>query len=158
LGQQPNVPLRIEDLPRPSHHPPPARRWSPQRPGDLLSPEESRWGGAYATPGPDSGFAYSLLARRAAGERDDDTIAALATLVMARASHFGRAPVPMDAVVAEKVLELAGSSGDTCALVRGVAGSAERARELLEAVELGLLTAEDDMLMPAGSAEAAAGP
>jgi hypothetical protein len=61
-------------------------------------------------------------------------------------------------VVAEKVLELAGSSGDTCALVRGVAGSAERARELLEAVELGLLTAEDDMLIPAGSAEAAAGP
>jgi len=155
VGQQPNMPLRMEDLPRPDHHPPPPRHWSPQRPGDVSSPGESRWGGAFATPGSDSGFALSLLAERESGERDDDTTAALAVLMMARASHFGRAPVRMDADVAEIVLGRAEkSAADASAVVRGVSRSRDRAGELLESVDLGLLTADAERVDTAsGGAE-----
>ena len=156
MGQQPNVPLQMEDLPRPELDPAPARRWVPQRPGDLSGPGESRWGGAYGTPGPDSGYALSLLAGSSEG-RDADTTAALAVLMMARASHFGRAPTSTDSEVAEAVLGLAGGSapGGAAEVVRGVARSARRARELLEAVDLGVLTGEPAPRASGG--EAAAG-
>lgn len=120
-------------------------------------PGESRRDGAFGIPGPDSGFALSLLAERASEARDDDTIAALAVLMMARAAHLGRAPVAMDADVAEIVLGLAGgSAAGAAATVRGVARSPGRARDLLEAVDFELLTtAAGEVQMRAASSGAA---
>ena len=113
MAQQPNIQLRIEDLPRPTAHPAAPRRWSPKRPGELDSPEEVPWGGMYGTPGPDSGYAFRLIADLDVPftERDDhhDTVAALAALASARASHFGRAPTRVDVDVA---LLLVGLSPD----------------------------------------------
>lgn len=108
MGQQPNIRLGIQDLPRPEAHPAAPRRWSPRRPGELGSPDEVPWGGAFGTPGPDAGYAMTVLASRdipaAEGEDSHDVAAALAALMAARASHFGRAPVAADADVAEVLL------------------------------------------------------
>jgi hypothetical protein len=108
VGQQPNIRLGIQDLPRPEAHPAAPRRWSPRRPGELGSPDEVPWGGAFGTPGPDAGYAMTVLASRdiPVGEGEDrhDVAAALAALMVARASHFGRAPVAADADVAEVLL------------------------------------------------------
>jgi hypothetical protein len=108
VGQQPNIRLGIEDLPRPEAHPAAPRRWSPRRPGELGSPAEVPWGGAFGTPGPDAGYAMTVLASReipaGPGEDRHDVAAALAALMAARASRFGRAPVAADADVAEILL------------------------------------------------------
>ena len=64
MGQQPNIELEIADLPRPRPAPDPARRWKPSRPGELHSPEEVPWGGAFGTTGPDTGFVYRLIAEK----------------------------------------------------------------------------------------------
>ena len=108
MAQEPNVQLEIEDLPRPTPKPAPARRWRPERPGEITSPDDMPWGGAFGTPGPDAGYALAILARRdldlLPGEDRHDVEAALAALMAARASRFGRAPVVGDAVVAEAVL------------------------------------------------------
>lgn len=110
MGQEPNIHLAIQNLPRPVSHPDPARRWSPTRVGELDSPESVPWGGRYGTPGPDTGFVLKLLSGReyqlAEGERHADTAAAVAALAAARASHFGRAPVVVDVRVAELLLGL----------------------------------------------------
>ena len=61
MGQQPNMPLTMADLPRPEPHPGPARGWRAGRPGDPSSPADVPWGGAFGTPGPDTGYALRLL-------------------------------------------------------------------------------------------------
>jgi hypothetical protein len=108
MAQEPNVQLEIEDLPRPTAKPAPARRWKPERPGEITSPQDMPWGGAFGTPGPDSGYALTILSRRdldlLPGEDRHDAEAALAALMSARASRFGRAPVVTDAEVAEALL------------------------------------------------------
>lgn len=108
MGQQPNIHLGIEDLPRPEPHPAAPGRWSPGRPGELGSPRDTPWGGSYGTPGPDAGYAYRILALRPSpatpGENPHDVEAALASLMVARASGLGRAPVATDADVAELLL------------------------------------------------------
>ena len=108
MAQEPNVQLEIEDLPRPTPKPAPARRWKPERPGEITSPADMPWGGAFGTPGPDTGYAFAILSRRELellpGEDRHDVEAALAALMSARASRFGRAPVPKDAEVAEALL------------------------------------------------------
>jgi hypothetical protein len=108
MAQEPNVQLEIEDLPRPTSKPAPARRWKPERPGEIAAPGEMPWGGAFGTPGPDAGYSLVILARRdlqlLPGEDRHDVEAALAALMYARASRFGRAPVPRDAEVAEALL------------------------------------------------------
>lgn len=113
MGQQPNVPLEIEDLPRRTPKPAAPRRWSPNRPGDLAGPADVPWGGAFGTPGPDAGYALRLLGDRdlalVTGEGRADLEAALAALMVARASHFGRAPVMADAEVAEALLDVGGA-------------------------------------------------
>src|SRR4030042_1832111 len=102
------MPLAVEDLPRPGALPAPPGRWRARRPGDLGSPGEVPWGGAFGTPGPDTGYPLGLLSERplalAAGERRDDAEAAVAALMAARASALGRAPVAADAEVAELIL------------------------------------------------------
>ncbi len=146
MGQQPNVQLHLEDLPRPRPHPAPARRWSARRPGDLAGPEQVPWGGAFGRPGPDTGYALRLLAGRplalAEGEPRADAERLAAALMAARASRLGRAPVAGDAEVAEMILGLhpgGAAAGDERR--RFAAHDAEGLRQLLEAVDAGLLAA-----------------
>ena len=100
MGQQPNIELGMSDLPRPTPHPAPARRWKPGRPGDLDGPSDVPWGGAFGTTGPDAGFALRLVAARdlplAPGEHRADADAVIAGLAAARASRLGRAPTGED--------------------------------------------------------------
>lgn len=108
MGQQPNMPLGFEDLPRPIPKTDPPRRWSPTRPGELSAPDQVPWGGAFGTPGPDAGYALKLLASRdldlLEGESRHDAELAVAAVAAARASHFGRAPVAPDLEIAEAIL------------------------------------------------------
>ena len=136
MGQQPNMPLTMEDLPRPEPRPGPARRWRAGRPGDLASPADVPWGGAFGTPGPDTGYALRLLAGRA-GEPGEAR--ALAAIVAARASRLGRAPVPADVVAAEAILSLVPAGGSP-------GHGAEGRRRLLESLDPGLLTLPLDEL------------
>jgi hypothetical protein len=147
VGQQPNLQLHLEDLPRPRPHPGPARRWSARRPGDPAGPEEVPWGGAFGTPGPDAGYALHLLAGRplalAEGERRADAERLAAVLMAARASRLGRAPVAGDAEVAEMILGLhpGGPAAAAAERRRFAADGAEGLRRLLEAVDADLLVA-----------------
>lgn len=136
MGQQPNMPLTMEDLPRPEPHPAASRRWRAGRPGDMSSPADVPWGGAFGTPGPDTGYALHLLAGRA-GEPEETR--ALATIVSARASRLGRGPVPADVAAAEVIVAL---------LPAGVlpGRGAEERRRLLESLDPGLLTLPLDEL------------
>jgi hypothetical protein len=158
VGQNPNIELSIEDLPRPVLHPSPARRWSPDRPGELGSPEDVPWGGRYGTPGPDTGFVLMLLADReiavAPGERRADVVAALAAFASARASHFGRAPVLDDIRVAEVLLGLdpdgipettvAKLAADRPAWMIGLAHHPHKAGALVASVPRDVLAAAPD--------------
>ena len=100
MGQQPNVDVDSSDLPRPTPDTDPPRRWRPTRPGVIVSPDQMRWGGAFGTPGPDTGWALKLVRAADLPERSDGLESVLAALMAARASHFGRAPVPEDLEVA----------------------------------------------------------
>ncbi|MBT8213178.1 MAG: hypothetical protein KJN71_08535 [Acidimicrobiia bacterium] len=108
MGQQPNIELEISDLPRPVAKPSPPDGWSPDRPGELNHPDDVPWGGAFGTPGPDTGFVYRLLAESGyepgEGERRADVMAALAAVAGARSSHFGRAPTQTDVKIAALIL------------------------------------------------------
>jgi hypothetical protein len=110
VGQQPNIELEISDLPRPRPKPDPARSWVPGRPGELGGPEDMRWGAGFGRTGPDSGYALSLIAGRrldlAEGEHRANVDAALAAIVSARSSLFGRAPTGKDLDLAIVLLGL----------------------------------------------------
>jgi hypothetical protein len=110
------------------------------------------WGGAFGTPGPDTGYALRLLASRAwalePGEDRHDVEAAAAALMSARASHHGRAPVAADAEVAELLLGLVPDAGAASPLaerrVRLLPGIAHRAaarRALVASVDVDVLVA-----------------
>jgi hypothetical protein len=101
MGQQPNVDIDSSDLPRPIPDTDPPRRWRPTRPGVIVSPDQMPWGGAFGTPGPDTGWALKLVRAADLPERSDGLEFVLAALMAARASHFGRAPVPEDLEVAK---------------------------------------------------------
>jgi hypothetical protein len=101
MGQQPNVDIDPSDLPRPTPEPDPPKRWRPTRPGVIVSPRQMPWGGAFGTPGPDAGWALKLVRSAALPERTAGLEFVLAALMVARASSFGRAPVPEDLEVAK---------------------------------------------------------
>ena len=110
----------------------------------------------YGTPGPDSGYAYRLIADRdlPLTERDDhhDTVAGLAALAAARASHFGRAPTGGDVEVACLLVGLSPDglpeavvsqlAEDRPAWCTGLAHHPEAARTLVAAVAIEALAAE----------------
>ena len=153
MGQQPNIDLEMADLPRPEHRPHAPRSWSAERPAELVSPSDVPWGGRFGTPGPDTGYALSLLAEReistAGGESRGDAVAAISALMAARASHFGRAPVITDAVVAELMLGYhpdapSGMAAARVAAITGLAHHPERARALLAGIDTDVLAAPVD--------------
>ncbi len=157
MGQEPNIPLRMEDLPRPTPQPDPARRWSPDRPGELHGPDDVPWGGMFGTPGPDAGYVLRLIHHAdlelAPGEDAHDAEVALAAVAAARASHFGRAPVGHDVEVARLVLGYAGDlpdavraafAADRPAWIANLSHRPARERQLVAAVPVDLLTASVD--------------
>lgn len=142
MGQQPNIPITLADLPRATPKPAAARRWSPHRPGEITSPDEMPWGGMYGTPGPDTGYALRLLSDRdlpGGPEHRDDVEAAILAIVSARGSALGRAPVGPDIDIAIELLGLA-DEGRVAAL-DGIAHDHTRLRGLVEAVPRAALMA-----------------
>ncbi|MBI5157788.1 MAG: hypothetical protein HZA58_07225 [Acidimicrobiia bacterium] len=134
MGQQPNIPLGIEDLPRHTPHPPAPGRWRPDRPGDLRTPGEVPYGVGFGTPGPDTGYALRLLRDRdlpGGTERRADVTAAVAAVMGARAAALGRAPVPADVDAAITLLALDDAAASRLA---GVAHDHARLRALVEAI------------------------
>jgi hypothetical protein len=101
MGQQPNIEMSLADLPREEPEPEAARRWRPTRPGVIVSPKEMRWGGSFGTPGPDTGWAIRLVRAAHLPDRTPDLEALLVTLMSARASQLGRAPMSADLEVAK---------------------------------------------------------
>lgn len=108
MGQQPNIELDISDLPRPSGHTAPPRRWKPGRPGDIERPDDVPSGGSFGSVGPDPGYALRLVRSRQlsmiAGEQGHNAEAAVAAIAGARAAYFGRAPMIEDVDLAAIVL------------------------------------------------------
>lgn len=140
MGQQPNVPLGIEDLPRHTAHPAAPGRWRPDRPGDLGSPGEVPHGVGFGTPGPDTGYALRLLRGRdlpGGEEHRADVIAAVAAVMGARAAALGRAPVPADAAAAITLLALDDAAASRLA---GIGHDHTRLRALVAAIPTERLT------------------
>lgn len=146
MGQQQNIPITLADLPRATAKPAAPRQWRPDRPGDITSPQQMPWGGAFGTPGPDTGYALRLIRQRGLelepGIRRDVEAAILA-VVSARASALGRAPVAGDIDVAMDLLGL----DDPAAVSRfaGIAHDNSRLRGLVEAVP------RETLMAPAGA-------
>ncbi len=154
MGQQPNIELRLSDLPRPTRHPAAPQHWTPDRPGEVGAPADMPWGGMFGTPGPDSGYALRLAASRplalAEGENRHDAEAAVAALMGARASHHGRAPTAVDAEVAELLLGYAGNPPDDVVAARkrltGLGHSLDAALRLVAAVSREVLAEDPESL------------
>jgi hypothetical protein len=158
MGQQPNIELEISDLPRPVGHPGAPRRWRPERPGELGSPEEIPWGGAYGTAGPDTGYVLRLLAdrhlRTVPGESHHNAEAGVAAVAAARASHFGRGPIGQDIDAASLLLgyDRDGVPDDLAdeteaarpAWVANLGHDAAKARALVASVPLDVLVLHPD--------------
>jgi hypothetical protein len=151
MGQQPNVPLRIEHLPRRTGHPSHPDRWSPDRPGDMTSPLEVPWGGAFGTTGPDAGYAKRLVADREfeilAGETVDDVRRAVMVLAATRAARLGRAPMLDDVEAAEAALGV--GAHDPSWRLRwtvGMAHSRQAPQRLIAATDLTALAASAEMI------------
>ena len=100
MPRQPNINPPDQDLPRKVLAPAAPARWSPSRPGMITAPDQVTPGGLFGRPGPDTGWAFRIV--RQAGLPADEMRgeAVLVTLMAARASIFGRAPVPEDLDVA----------------------------------------------------------
>jgi hypothetical protein len=134
VGQEPNIRLGLEDLPRPTAKPAAPERWSPDRPGELGSPDEVPWGGAFGTPGPDTGFAYRVVRSMdlpGSQHARHDVEAAVVAVMAARASAIGRAPTAPDASVALELLDL---SDEGMARLAGVAHDRARLGALVASI------------------------
>lgn len=150
MGQQPNIEIHLEDLPRPTSDTAPPQRWKPDRPGDMAGPTDVPWGGMYGRPGPDTGYALKLLKGRDLGIQDPamkaDASAAVAAVAAARASHFGRAPTAEDIDVALLIFGfspeglpealVAGILKDRVGWFSGLAHSPARAGELVSVIAI----------------------
>ncbi|MDH3307160.1 MAG: hypothetical protein OEO77_06550 [Acidimicrobiia bacterium] len=127
MGQQPNIELDGADAPRTTLQPGVPDRWKPDRPGEINSPEDMRWGGAFGRPGPDTGWAIRLI-RRAEYDRSNrpkETDKMLGAVVGARASLIGRAPTPGDVEVALTLMGLR-PDGLPSPVVAELSGARER--------------------------------
>lgn len=111
MAQQPNIELTPGDRPRRELEPAPAGRWSASaKPGVITSPDQMPRGGAFGTPGPDAGWALRIVREADIPDLSDDLRAVLVALMAARASAFGRAPIPQDL---EAAMALCGIGGDS---------------------------------------------
>lgn len=158
MGQQPNIELEIADLPRPTPVRAPERRWSPKRPGDLGAPEEVPWGGMFGTTGPDTGYAFVLLRTHPVtpgpGENRADVNGALAAIIGARASLYGRAPTREDVHVAALLLGYDGAgipesvlgplAADRAGWIANLAHHPAKARSIVASIDRDVLRSSPD--------------
>lgn len=105
MGQQPHISSPTEHRPRPVPNTAAARRWRPVRPGVITSPNQRPRGPRFGHPGPDAGWAFRILGETNHQELSPEQINVLARLMIARASRFGRAPIPEDMEVAKLIVE-----------------------------------------------------
>lgn len=104
MGNQPAMEVPSELAPRTVLEPPPSDRWQQHRPGEVIFQPT---GPLFGNPGPDIGYALRLAAtldiRGTPSENHDDLVAGGVEVAMARAAHFGRAPVKPDLVLAYSI-------------------------------------------------------
>lgn len=67
-------------------------------------------GDGFGTPGPDAGFAKTLISRADIDDRSPELEAVLSAIMVARASAFGRAPTGGDLEAAKAMCGLGGGS------------------------------------------------
>lgn len=110
MGQQPQYEIEPEDRPREVAQPAPPRRWKAGRPGDLHRPSDVPSSSGFGNPGPDSGYALRLIGATdlplAPDERRAEVETTVMHLMVARASHHGRAPSQGDLQFATMLLGL----------------------------------------------------
>ena len=122
---------------------PPARKWTPKRPGDVVPGE--RRATRFGNPGPNVGYAYTLAARARSRlrlsphEHAEDVIAVVAEIAGKRAALFGRAPVIGDIDVAVELLGYDGTADDAFVELRSrlthdAAHEYRRRRQLVDSV------------------------
>jgi hypothetical protein len=140
MAQQPNIELRITDLPRQVSGTGPERPWVPNRPGELTGTGVP-WGGAFGTAGPDAGYALKLAADRelllADHEHRADANAAVGAVAAARASLAGRGPTKGDIDAAIVILGYDTESDFGAVRSAAIAGSAhhpDRIRRLVAGI------------------------
>lgn len=112
MGQQPNIELEPSDRPREVPEPAPPRLGPDARPGVITAPDQVPSGASFGRPGPDTGWAYRIIQVADLPDRTPDLEAVLVAIMAARASSFGRAPVPEDLEVARMLLGLGGGRPD----------------------------------------------
>jgi hypothetical protein len=153
MAQQPNIELRITDLPRPGPNTGPERPWVPGRPGELTG-TGAPWGGAFGTPGPDAGYAMKLVAGRdlvlAEHEHRADAAAAVAGVAAARSSRRRRGPTKGDIDAAIVILGYDGPSDFGAARAAVIGGAAhhhpERIRHVIAGIPADVFDASVDEL------------
>jgi hypothetical protein len=128
MPTDPFVAPELEDRPRqetnlaPGVHLPAAHGWRADRPGDLVAGQPT--GALMGRPGPNVGYAMSLVQRRrdslqlAPHEHAADATAVIAELAMKRAASYGRAPIMPDIEIAASLLGYEGEVDDTFATWR----------------------------------------
>jgi hypothetical protein len=117
----PFVPVTRDEAPRhrqnlpPGVAMPPARSWYAKRPGDG-EPATELGGELHGRPGPNIGYAMTLVARQRSSwvldssETPEDAGAVVAEIAMKRAARFGRAPVKHDVDLAVSILGYDGTA------------------------------------------------
>ncbi|MBI2169386.1 MAG: hypothetical protein HYU28_07800 [Actinobacteria bacterium] len=101
MAVDPHVKPRLVDRPRSGTPMPPARHFRPDRPGDVVATGQPT-GPLLGSPGPDLGYALSLVDRfadqieLAPHEHRADAVAAGCAIAMRRCSVLGRAPTARD--------------------------------------------------------------
>ena len=104
MTRQPNIDPPDQDRPRTVLTPAAPARWSPDRPGMITAPHQVSPGGLFGRPGPDTGWAYRIVRQIGLSEEESQAEPVMVTLMSARASLFGRAPIPEDLEVARILL------------------------------------------------------
>ena len=112
MSRQPNIDPPVQDLPRAVPTPEAPARWSPHRPGMITAPDQMSPGGRFGRPGPDTGWAFRIIRQAELSTEASEAEAVLVTLMSARASLLGRAPIPEDLEVAQILMGYEEQSSD----------------------------------------------
>ncbi len=100
MSRQPNIVPPVQDRPRAVPVPSAPARWRPDRPGMIMAPDQVSVGGLFGRPGPDTGWAFRIVRQADLPGEELEAEPVLVTLMSARASLLGRAPISEDLEVA----------------------------------------------------------
>lgn len=104
MGQQPNIELDPADRPRAVPEPASPRFGRDTRPGVITAPDQMPTGPGFGRPGPDTGWALRIIRAADLPEIGEAHESVLAAIMGARASLYGRAPIPEDLAVARVLM------------------------------------------------------